>query len=191
MTFTETALWTNYNALVKVAGSMLKVAQEGSATPQDVIEVLDSVVDQLAEIRQEIPGGSAAPEDGEEHEAPVEDENEEQVPPRKVAKTDPKVAELTTELSTLKARLDEAEAYKLAKEREDVAERFAEIFPESVQQAKYDEVINSTEPLANFEIKIAALQEFNHNSVKPAKSTNTWIPSRTAKQVGSARLKFL
>ena len=199
----EQALQTNYNALVKVAGSMLKAAQEGSATPQDVIEVLDSVVDQLAEIRQEIPGGAAAsPEEG-EGQAPAvappsgaseesEEEGEEIPPKKKVAKADSSIAtKQAKEIAELKARLDEAEAYKLAKEREDVAETYADIFPEAVQQAKYDEVINSTEPIAVWETKIAALQEFTQNSVKPAKTVSTWIPQKVAKQQVNAGLKFL
>lgn len=199
----EQALQTNYNALVKVAGSMLKTAMDGSATPQDVIEVLDSVVEQLAEIRQEIPGGNAAsPEEGDEAEtqapaptsapAPEEDEEEDVPPKKKVAKTDNSIAiKQAKEISELKARLDDAEAYKLAKEREDVAESYADIFPEAVQQAKYDEVINSTEPLATWEIKIAALQEFNQNSVRPAKNQTTWIPQKVAKQQVRSGIKFL
>jgi hypothetical protein len=179
---------------------MLKAAQEGSATPQDVIEVLDSVVDQLAEIRQEIPGGAAAsPEEGGEQApaaAPPSEEpetEEEEVPPKKkVAKTDNSIAiKQAKEIAELKARLDEAEAYKLAKEREDVAETYADIFPEAVQQAKYDEVINSTEPIAVWETKIAALQEFTQNSVKPAKTISTWVPQKVAKQQVNAGLKFL
>lgn len=193
---TAQALQNQYNALVKVAGSMLKSAQEGSATPQDVIEVLDSVVDQLAEIRAEIPGGASAPEEGGEEATPeaapvaAPEEAEEEVPEKK--KPMDRAASLQAkEIASLKARLDEAEAYKLGKEREDVAETYADIFPESVQQAKFDEVINSTEPIAVWETKIAALQEFTSNSVKPAKTQSSWIPSKVAKQQGTSRIKFL
>jgi hypothetical protein len=207
-----TSYTENYEKLIKVAGTMLKTAQDGSATPQDVLEVLDSVVDQLGELRQEIPGGSEQ-EQPEEKQAPIPQEKQPELPERgakdstegkdSVAeqnaaqlalknKTFSMNAKVEDQIKSLQARLDEAESYKAGKEREEVADQWSDNFPVAQQQARFDEVVNSTESLDTWRTRIETAQIFSkENSVRPAKTNSVWISQKTAKQQQPQTVRFI
>lgn len=169
------------NDLVDVAAAAPEESGAGSAGPQEVVDALEVVIDELTQVSEAIPAepSNAAPEEGVPEEAPMEapveapvaEESEEEEP--RLAK---KVRELT-------AKLDEIE-------REKVATQFAELFNEpKVQQAKYDEVLNSKESLATWTAKIDSIEQYKthegaSSSYKPAKTMTSWIKpqSRFAKQ---------
>ena len=217
MSNTEEALTNSYNSLIKVAGTMLKVAQDGEATPQDVIEVLDEVTAELEELRQSVPGGSQGEEQEQEPEEKEAPPGQKKEPAEKGAKTEIDTAEESREkvneqnaaqlalknktysmtakeyeenqntIKSLKARLDELESEKSARERQDVATAYSELFLPHQRKAKFDEVINSQEPTSVWEDRITTIEEFNGgNSVKPAKTQSGYLPIKTAKQKDSA-----
>jgi hypothetical protein len=201
----------NVNGLIKVATTMLKTASDGQATPADVIEVLDSVVDQLGELRQEIPGGSEQ-EQPEERQAPIPQEKQPEIPERgakdstegkdSVAeqnaaqlalknKTYSMNAKVADEIKSLQARLDEAEAYKAGKEREEIADQWSDNFPLAVQQARFDEVVNSTESLDTWRTRIETAKIFSEATIKQAKNNSVWIGQKVAKQQQSKTVRFI
>lgn len=180
---TSTTSWTPEKAkvvfasLTKVANEMLESAGQapqdgaGSAGPQEVVDALDVIVDQLEEIQAAIPAEPSA-EEGVESPvaAPVDEPVAEPVP-----EEEPKLAKQVRELT---AQLERVELEK-------VAQQYGELFGESkVQQAKYEEVLSSGKDSKFWTAKIEAISEYKENagetnSYKPAKTMSSWVQSRS------------
>ena len=152
----------------KIANDLLDVAEaEGAgevAGPQEVVDAIEVIVDQLEEVQAAIPAEASGDELGveapveelgeevaapvEEVEAPVEEEEEEEY----VAKLKSQVAVLTKKVG--------------AQERERIAQSYSELFDDiKVAQVKFDEVIRSSEPNGSWQGKIAAIENYR-NEVK-------------------------
>ena len=151
----------------KIANDLLDVAEaEGNgevAGPQEVVDAIEVIVDQLEEVQAAIPAeasgdelGVEAPVEGpgeevaapvEEVEAPVEEEEEEEY----VAKLKSQVAVLTRKVG--------------AQERERIAQAYSELFDDvKVAQVKFDEVIRSSEPNGSWQGKIAAIENYRNEA---------------------------
>ena len=152
----------------KIANDLLDVAEaEGNgevAGPQEVVDAIEVIVDQLEEVQAAIPAEASGDELGveapveelgeevaapvEEVEAPIEEEEEEEY----VAKLKSQVAVLTRKVG--------------AQERERIAQSYSELFDDiKVAQVKFDEVIRSSEPNGSWQGKIAAIENYR-NEVK-------------------------
>ena len=185
---TSSTSWNVTNAktifakLTKIANEQLDVAAEpaqeaGSAGPQEVVDALEVIVQQLEEVQEAIPAESSIEEEvPEQVEAPVEVPEE----PEVVGKLKSQVAALTSQLDSIN--------------KEKIASDYAELFDEpKVQQAKYDEVISSKKDSAYWSAQIQAIGQFKQDagvsSYKPAQSTSSWVQPRTkvAKAVSEMR----
>ena len=147
----------------KIANELLDVAEaEGTgevAGPQEVVDAIEVIVDQLEEVQAAIPAEASGEELGveapveeapvEEVAAPVEEEEEEE---EYVAKLKSQVAALTRKVT--------------AQEKERIAQAYSELFDDiKVAQVKFDEVINSPETVSSWQGKIAAIENYR-NEVK-------------------------
>ena len=187
---TSSTSWNVTNAktifakLTKIANEQLDVAAEpaqeaGSAGPQEVVDALEVIVQELEEVQEAIPAESSIEEEvPEQVEAPVEVPEE----PEVVGKLKSQVAALTSQLDSIN--------------KEKIASDYAELFDEpKVQQAKYDEVISSKKDSAYWSAQIEAIGQFKQDagvsSYKPAQATNSWVQPRTkvAKQ-GSGMMRL-
>ena len=175
---TSTTSWTVGNAkivfakLTKIANEQLDVAgapaeDAGSAGPQEVVDALEVIVQQLEEVQEAIPAESS-----QEEEIPVPVEEPVEVPeePEVVGKLKSQVAALTSQLDNIN--------------KEKIASDYAELFDEpKVQQAKYDEVLTSSNDSAYWSAQIEAISQFKNDagvtSYKPAKTTSNWVQPRT------------
>ena len=188
---TSSTSWNVTNAktifakLTKIANEQLDVAAEpaqeaGSAGPQEVVDALEVIVQELEEVQEAIPAESSMQEEVPEEvvEAPVEVPEE----PEVVGKLKSQVAALTLQLDSIN--------------KEKIASDYAELFDEpKVQQAKYDEVLSSSKDSAYWSAQIDAIGQFKQDagvsSYRPAQSTNSWVQPRTkvAKQ-GSGMMRL-
>jgi len=187
---TSSTSWNVTNAktifakLTKIANEQLDVAAEpaqeaGSAGPQEVVDALEVIVQELEEVQEAIPAESSIEEEvPEQVEAPVEVPEE----PEVVGKLKSQVAALTSQLDSIN--------------KEKIASEYAELFDEpKVQQAKYDEVLSSSKDSAYWSAQIDAIGQFKQDagvsSYKPAQATNSWVQPRTkvAKQ-GSGMMRL-
>ncbi len=187
------------NDLVDVAAAAPVAPEEsgaGTAGPQEVVDALEVIADEILEIQQAIP---AEPSNG-GVEAPVAEAPVEEAP----------VAESPVEAPVAEEATDEDEEPKLAKQlkialqeidvikRERIATQYAELFEESkVQQAKFDEVIASKDSIATWVAKIDSIEQYKQHegatsSYKPAKTMTSWIKpqSKFAKQVSNEMLSL-
>lgn len=187
---TSTTSWTPkvakayFAKLTKVANDLLDVAgtepapedAAGTAGPQEVVDALDVIVDQLEEIQAAVPAEPAA-EEGEIVDptaAPVPEPTSEPVAEDPVPEEEPLLAK---EVKILKAKIEEQELEK-------VAQTYAYLHDDTkVQQAKYNEVIASKKASSYWSAKIEAIEEFKtnageNNSYKPAKNVTSWLQSR-------------
>jgi hypothetical protein len=163
----------------KIANDLLDVAEaEGNgevAGPQEVVDAIEVIVDQLEEVQAAIPAEASAdeavveaPVEGpvvdeeveapvEEVEAPVVEEEEEEE--EYVAKLKSQVAVLTKKVG--------------AQERERLAQAYSELFDDiKVAQVKFDEVIRSSEPNRSWQGKIAAIENYrNETKSNPSYAT--------------------
>jgi len=174
-------------SLTKVANDLVDVAaapeqsDAGSAGPQEVVDALENVIDDISTISEAIPAEptSAAPDEVAPEEAPVDD-SPVAAPVAEESEDEPKLAKQVRELQ---AQLD-------SQNREKLATQFAELHDEpSVQQAKYEEVLNSKDSLATWTAKIDSIEQYKttnkgaSSSYKPAKTMTSWInKSKFAKQ---------
>ena len=188
---TSSTSWNVTNAktifakLTKIANEQLDVAAEpaqeaGSAGPQEVVDALEVIVQELEEVQEAIPAESSMEEEVPEEvvEAPVEVPEE----PEVVGKLKSQVAALTSQLDSIN--------------KEKIASEYTELFDEpKVQQAKYDEVLSSSKDSAYWSAQIEAIGQFKQDagvsSYKPAQTTNSWVQPRTkvAKQ-GSGMMRL-
>ena len=135
----------------KIANDLLDVAEaEGNgevAGPQEVVDAIEVIVDQLEEVQQAIPAeptGEEAVVDapveeapGEEVEAPVE---EVEAPVEEEEEEEEYVAKLKSQVAALTRKVG-------AQERERMAQAYSELFDDiKVAQVKFDEVIRSSDP---------------------------------------------
>ena len=149
----------------KIANELLDAAEAGGngevAGPQEVVDAIEVIVDQLEEVQAAIPAeptGAEAVVEGpqiegeveapvEEVEAPIEEEEEEEY----VAKLKYQVAALTQKVT--------------AQDRERLAQAYSELFDNvKVAQEKFDEVINSNEPISSWQGKIAAIENYRNET---------------------------
>ena len=187
---TDSTSWNVTNAksifakLTKIANEQLDVAaapaeDAGSAGPQEVVDALEIIVQELEEVQEAIPAEPSMEEEvPEQVEAPVEVPEE----PEVVGKLKSQVAALTSQLDSIN--------------KEKIASEYAELFDEpKVQQAKYDEVLSSSKDSAYWSAQIEAIGQFKRDagvsSYKPAQATNSWVQPRTkvAKQ-GSGMMRL-
>ena len=179
----------------KIANDLLDVAEaEGNgevAGPQEVVDAIEVIVDQLEEVQAAIPAEASGDELGveapveelgeevaapvEEVEAPIEEEEEEE---EYVAKLKSQVAVLTRKVG--------------AQERERLAQAYSELFDDvKVAQVKFDEVIRSSEPNGSWQGKIAAIENYrneaktNSQYATPPTTSGFLSRSKVAKLRGS------
>ena len=187
---TSSTSWNVTNAktifakLTKIANEQLDVAAEpaqeaGSAGPQEVVDALEVIVQQLEEVQEAIPAESSQEEEvPEQIEAPVEVPEE----PAVVGKLKSQVAGLTSQLDAIN--------------KEKIASDYAELFDEpKVQQAKYDEVISSKKDSAFWSAQIDAIGQFKTetgvSSYRPAQTTNSWVQPRTRVAKAASEMRSL
>ena len=146
----------------RIANELLDAAEAGGdvAGPQEVVDAIEVIVDQLEEVQAAIPaepmGAEPVGVEGpqieeapvEEVEAPLEEEEEEE---EYVAKLKSQVAALTHKVT--------------AQDRERLAQAYSELFENvKVAQEKFDEVINSKEPISSWQGKIAAIENYRNET---------------------------
>jgi len=156
----------------RIANDLLDVAEaEGAgevAGPQEVVDAIEVIVDQLEEVQAAIPAEASAGEapvveaPGEEVEAPIEEVEapvEEEEEEEYVAKLKSQVAALTHKVT--------------AQEKERVAQAYSELFDDiKVAQVKFDEVINSHDSVSSWQGKIAAIENYrNETKSNPSYAT--------------------
>ena len=178
----------------KIANELLDVAEaEGTgevAGPQEVVDAIEVIVDQLEEVQAAIPAEASGEELGveapveeapvEEVAAPVEEEEEEE---EYVAKLKSQVAALTHKVG--------------AQERERFAQAYSELFDDiKVAQVKFDEVIHSPEPASSWQGKIAAIENYrnetkNNSSYAVAPTTSGFLSRSKVAKLKSDGLEHL
>ena len=178
----------------KIANELLDVAEaEGTgevAGPQEVVDAIEVIVDQLEEVQAAIPAEASGEELGveapveeapvEEVAAPVEEEEEEE---EYVAKLKSQVAALTQKVG--------------AQERERLAQAYSELFDDiKVAQVKFDEVIRSSEPNGSWQGKIAAIENYrnetkNNSSYAVAPTTSGFLSRSKVAKLKSDGLEHL
>ena len=178
----------------KIANELLDVAEaEGTgevAGPQEVVDAIEVIVDQLEEVQAAIPAEASGGELGveapveeapvEEVAAPVEEEEEEE---EYVAKLKSQVAALTHKVG--------------AQERERLAQAYSELFDDiKVAQVKFDEVIHSPETVSSWQGKIAAIENYrnetkNNSSYAVAPTTSGFLSRSKVAKLKSDGLEHL
>ena len=153
----------------KIANDLLDVAEaEGNgevAGPQEVVDAIEVIVDQLEEVQAAIPAEASAdeavveaPVEGpveEEVEAPVE---EVEAPVVEEEEEEEYVAKLKSQVAALTRKVG-------AQERERMAQAYSELFDDiKVAQVKFDEVIRSKEPISSWQGKIAAIESYRNET---------------------------
>ena len=150
----------------KIANELLDAAEAGGdvAGPQEVVDAIEVIVDQLEEVQAAIPAepmgaepvGVEGPQiEGEveapveEVEAPIEEEEEEE---------EEYVAKLKSQVAALTRKVD-------GQDRERMAQAYSELFDNvQVAQQKFEEVVNSKEPISSWQGKIAAIENYRNES---------------------------
>ena len=149
----------------KIANELLDAAEAGGngevAGPQEVVDAIEVIVDQLEEVQAAIPAeptGAEAVVEGpqiegeveapvEEVEAPIEEEEEEEY-----------VAKLKSQVATLARKVD-------VQDRERMAQAYSELFDNvQVAQQKFEEVVNSKDTISSWQGKIAAIENYRNES---------------------------
>ncbi len=202
--------------LVKIAQEQLEIANDqeaGTAGPQEVVDAIVEVVEDLTTVIDEIPAEPSAPADATEEgvsaeptaEPPVADAPEIAEPSeeekeligkvkalRKVrgaAEDDDDDEEKKEKDAKLKSRIAQLEQKLASKEREELATEFAKEFSNDtkVQQAKYQEILKSKDNIATLNAKLDAIEEFkNSNNVQTyQKPAKTFSAYRYAKKAGA------
>ena len=149
----------------KIANELLDAAEAGGngevAGPQEVVDAIEVIVDQLEEVQAAIPAeptGAEAVVEGpqiegeveapvEEVEAPIEEEEEEEY-----------VAKLKSQVATLARKVD-------VQDRERMAQAYSELFDNvQVAQQKFEEVVNSKDTISSWQGKIAAIENYRNET---------------------------
>ena len=161
----------------KIANDLLDVAEaEGNgevAGPQEVVDAIEVIVDQLEEVQQAIPAeptGEEAVVEAPVEEAPVEEVEapveEVEAPVVEEEEEEEYVAKLKSQVAALTRKVG-------AQERERMAQAYSELFDDiKVAQVKFDEVIRSKEPISSWQGKIAAIESYrNETKSNPSYAT--------------------
>ena len=161
----------------KIANDLLDVAEaEGNgevAGPQEVVDAIEVIVDQLEEVQQAIPAeptGEEAVVEAPVEEAPVEEVEapveEVEAPVEEEEEEEEYVAKLKSQVAALTRKVG-------AQERERMAQAYSELFDDiKVAQVKFDEVIRSSEPISSWQGKIAAIENYrNETKSNPSYAT--------------------
>ncbi len=195
----EQILKTNFDSVVKAASVMLKAAEDRSATPEDVVNTLNSVVDTLTSLSASIPVSQSPPTGstppGQQAEpanrmAVLEKDTAEESREKVQEQTNAQLALRDKTYKAMQDRIDSLEADKARHDRENLAERVSDIYPVNQRQAKHDEVIKSDKPNDYWETFIEAAEELTEGQIKPAKNINVWLPTKIAKQ-RAQHVKFI
>lgn len=168
---------TFFAKLTKIAEDMVDAQAQapapqdgaGSAGPQEVVDALAVIVDELEQVQAAIPAepSNQGPAEQAPAEAPVAEPTEE-----------PKLAQLQSELKIAKEQLDNIN-------REKIAMKFAELHGDSnVQQAKFDEVMSSKDDLSVWTAKIESIEQYKQHegassTYRPAQQMSSWIKPRS------------
>ena len=191
---------TTYNEihskLVKIAQDQLDTANgqaQGSAGPQEVVDALVQVIDELQSVADAIPAqptnneqappGDASPSAGEE--PPAEEDEKRRPMGAKVDEKDLKINELTAKVEVLNSHIAKEQLAK-------VAEEYARVLSNDTrkQQAKFDEIVKSDKPADYWSARLEAINEFtetNNVSTQFAKPAKTESFYRVAKQSNNLR----
>ena len=150
----------------KIANELLDAAEAGGegavAGPQEVVNAIEVIVDQLEEVQAAIPAEPAGaepvvegPQIEGEVEAPVE---EVEAPVVEEEEEEEYVAKLKAQVATLARKVD-------VQDRERMAQAYSELFDNvQVAQQKFDEVINSKDTISSWQGKIAAIENYRNES---------------------------
>lgn len=169
-----------HSKLVKIAQDQLDTANgqaQGSAGPQEVVDALVQVIDELQSVADAIPAEPSQQEEAPM--APAEDAEEKPLG-AKIDEKDTQIKELTAKVEALNSHI--------AKEQlKVVAEEYARTLSNDTgsQQAKYDEIMKSDKPADYWTARLDAINEFSETNnvntqfAKPAKSESFY---RVAKQ---------
>jgi len=176
---------TTYNEihakLVKIAQDQLDTANgqaQGSAGPQEVVDALVQVIDELQSVADAIPAEPSRQQNP-EAEAPAE-EPEEKPLCAKVDEKDVVIKELTAKVEALNSHIAKEQLAK-------VAEEYAKTISNDTrkQQAKYEEIMKSEKDASYWSARLEAINEYtqannvNTQFLKPAKNESFY---RVAKQ---------
>lgn len=143
------------NSLIKVANDMVDVTEQ-KASPEEVLAALQEIISQLESLAGTIPAET----------------------PQEAA---PAQAEAPEALQQEVAQLRE----KVAKrEREDIAQKYASLFDESLKTAKADEVLKSDKDNAYWLAKIDAISEYANTTEQPVHQAKSFSYQKVAKQDG-------
>ena len=150
----------------KIANELLDAAEAGGegavAGPQEVVNAIEVIVDQLEEVQAAIPAEPAGgepvvegPQIEGEVEAPVE---EVEAPMEEEEEEEEYVAKLKSQVAILARKVD-------VQDRERMAQAYSELFSNvQVAQQKFEEVVNSKEPISSWQGKIAAIENYRNES---------------------------
>ena len=182
----------------KIANELLDAAEAGGngevAGPQEVVDAIEVIVDQLEEVQAAIPAEPAGAEpvvegpqiEGEveapieEVEAPIEEEEEEEE----------YVAKLKSQVAALTRKVD-------GQDRERMAQAYSELFDNvQVAQQKFEEVVNSKEPISSWQGKIAAIESYRNETkegtgYKIAPTTSGFLSRSKVAKLQSGGLEHL
>ena len=151
----------------KIANELLDAAEAGGegavAGPQEVVNAIEVIVDQLEEVQAAIPAEPAGAEpvvegpqiEGEVEEAPIE---EVEAPIEEEEEEEEYVAKLKYQVAALTQKVT-------AQDRERLAQAYSDLFDNvKVAQEKFDEVVNSKEPISSWQGKIAAIENYRNET---------------------------
>ena len=149
----------------KIANELLDAAEAGGngevAGPQEVVDAIEVIVDQLEEVQAAIPAeptGAEAVVEGPQIEGEVEAPVEEVEAPMEEEEEEEYVAKLKSQVAILARKVD-------VQDRERMAQAYSELFSNvQVAQQKFDEVVNSKEPISSWQGKIAAIENYRNES---------------------------
>ena len=149
----------------KIANELLDAAEAGGegavAGPQEVVNAIEVIVDQLEEVQAAIPAEPAGAEpvvEGPQIEGEVEAPVEEVEAPMEEEEEEEYVAKLKSQVAILARKVD-------VQDRERMAQAYSELFSNvQVAQQKFDEVVNSKEPISSWQGKIAAIENYRNES---------------------------
>ena len=149
----------------KIANELLDAAEAGGegavAGPQEVVNAIEVIVDQLEEVQAAIPAEPAGAEpvvEGPQIEGEVEAPVEEVEAPMEEEEEEEYVAKLKSQVAILARKVD-------VQDRERMAQAYSELFSNvQVAQQKFEEVVNSKEPISSWQGKIAAIENYRNES---------------------------
>ena len=149
----------------KIANELLDAAEAGGegavAGPQEVVNAIEVIVDQLEEVQAAIPAEPAGAEpvvEGPQIEGEVEAPVEEVEAPMEEEEEEEYVAKLKSQVATLARKVD-------VQDRERMAQAYSELFDNvQVAQQKFEEVVNSKDTISSWQGKIAAIENYRNET---------------------------